>query len=112
VTSSRERRKGTGGESELRRYLADIFPFLRRTPASANWDLEQPSFHVSKPPLEMLATRPDNGRWLVTMDVDTLRTLVDGQDMRRRGEVHIEVKRHKAFALHSIWESKFGKGKK
>jgi hypothetical protein len=105
---NKPRAKGTGGESELRRYLADIFPYLRRTPASADWDLEQPALYDGEP-LTFLATRPDNGRWLMTMDLDTLSTIVGERDMRLFGDVRIEVKRHRAFALHSIWEQKFGR---
>ena len=93
---SKSKQKGTGGETELLRRLA--IPGLRRTPASSKHDLE-----VDGPDcVYALATRPDRGRWLITIDVDSFLRLYGGQALK------IEVKRYRKFRHHTIWEEKFG----
>jgi hypothetical protein len=110
------KKKGTGGETELLRLLE--IKGMVRTPPASPWDLERPELLpdldwqpadvtiVPDPPLNALATRPDNGKWLVTVDLDTFRELV-----RRSfwtGPIRVEVKRYARFALHGIWAKKFG----
>lgn len=99
--------KGTGGETELRVLLMDDMPGLVRTPASSVVDLYQPGTSRGDPYIEVLATRPDKGQWLMTM------SLADFQKLWRLADPHegvaIEVKRFKKFAHHSIFEGKFGK---
>jgi hypothetical protein len=97
------KRKGTGGETELRRLLEALFdrPFRRTAPGSA-WDLEAEG-HVTDPPICVLATRPDNGRWLVSMTPEGWL----GDPFA--AEIRVEVKRYARFAHHMIYESKFGR---
>jgi hypothetical protein len=114
------KKKGTGGETELLRLLS--INGMVRTPPASPWDLERPGTFddeawadgydltdvtiMPDPPLNALATRPDNGKWLVTVDLDTFRELV-----RRSfwtGPIRVEVKRYARFALHGIWVKKFG----
>lgn len=106
--------KGTGGETELlRRLHAHGWHRFRRTPPGRAWDLEDPGYTgpgAHNKPLELLVTRPDKGQWLVTLRLDDLLAMLDsgkGADDAMR----IEVKRYKKFAIHNIFESKFG-GKK
>jgi len=94
--------KGTGGETELVRALE--LEGLVRTPPGTLWDLELPGL---TPALNVLATRPDRGQWLLTVDLPTFQHLV-GEDACG---LRIEVKRYKRFSLHSIFESKFGRSK-
>ena len=105
--SNPSKQKGTGGETELLRLL-DI-PGLVRTPPATKFDLALPAIASGSPkrPLQLLATRPDRGQWLLTMTVEDFKRLC------RLPWIHgmqIEVKRFKKFAHHSIFESKFGKG--
>jgi hypothetical protein len=109
------KKKGTGGETELLRLLADegYLPFVR-TPPTTTYDLTnaRPN-RLELEPLEVLATRPDRGEWLVTMrlpDFVRLLHMTDeyGSDV---WETHIEVKRYARFSLHTIFNSKFGRGK-
>jgi hypothetical protein len=105
--SNPSKQKGTAGETELLRLLN--LPGLVRTPPATEWDLELPGTHQ----LNILATRPDRGQWLMTMDLDTFMELfefyIDGADtFKRKNGLRIEVKRYARFALHAIWEKKFG----
>lgn len=101
--------KGTGGETELRKLLAKLGLYFHRTPASSAYDLDRgnkPEGH------EVLATRPDHGRWLITMTVEDWAALVLAADALydiKDLPVHIEVKRYRKFAHHTIYESKFGR---
>jgi hypothetical protein len=103
--------KGTAGETELLHELAPYMPGLVRTPPATLWDLEQKGALPSV--TELLATRPDRGQWLVTMTLDEFKALwlvvTDAVDQSRLPEVRIEVKRYARFALHSIFEKKFGR---
>ena len=97
------KKKGTGGETELLRLLAKLpGSTLVRTPASSNVDLARPG---GEPVINVLATRPDRGEWLITMDLETFKTLVWAWE---RSALRVEVKRYARFALHAIWQKKFG----
>ena len=103
------KKKGTEGEVELKAELVETIPGLVRTPPTSYVDLAAPG-ETSKT-LLLLATRPDWGEWLVTMDLSNFRDLFRTAypDGRYAPNVGIEVKRHKSFALHNIWAKKFGR---
>jgi hypothetical protein len=94
------RKKGTGGENEVRLLLETLFgrPF-RRTHAGCEWDLETAD-GAAGAPLFVLATRPDYGRWLVSMDPTDWASDVTTRPIR------VEVKRYARFAHHAIFEKK------
>lgn len=97
--------KGTKGETELKNLLNAAGFWYERTAASSTYDLAQPgSIKVPQEPIEVLATRPDHGMWLMTMPLDDFMYLTVVED-----KVHIEVKRYKRFAHHAIFEKKFGR---
>lgn len=106
------RKKGTGGETELIALLDANGLTMRRTPASSPYDLLREGLGD---PLEALATRPDRGRWLVTLRAEDFAQLVVQRDAnalangRPARPVHVEVKRYARFSLHSIFEGKFGR---
>lgn len=107
MTASKQ--KGTGGETELLRFLNLYNGFkLVRNPPSALSDLSQDGDKGRY--LRILATRPDRGRWLVTMDVQDFAEMVAFQSQHSsiRYMMDVEVKRYKRFSLHSIFEKKFG----
>ncbi len=106
MTASKD--KGTGGERELQRLLETWLPHRawRRTAPTSDWDIETAdSFpgqtgHI----IRVLATRPDHGVWLLSTRLEAF----------AEGDVNVdpiwvEVKRHKAFAHHTIFEDKFGR---
>jgi hypothetical protein len=99
--------KGTGGETELLRLCEKQGLVLYRTPAGASYDLTTRPWPGPEtfPPLEALATRPDQGQWLVTV---RLSDFVESAWPFSQ-EIHIEVKRHVRFALHTTFEGKFGR---
>ena len=109
MTASKQ--KGTKAETELRKLLLQLGLEFHRTAASSLYDLDRgdkPEGH------EVLATRPDNGRWLVTMPVEDWAALVKAADDYydiKDLPIHIEVKRYRRFAIHAIYESKFGRSK-
>jgi hypothetical protein len=102
------KKKGTGGETEFLRLMD--WDGLVRTPPTTEWDLELPGF---RPGIDVLATRPDRGQWLVTIPAVEFRELLLAHlkltDTMPR--LRIEVKRYRRFSLHTIFEGKFGKGK-
>jgi len=101
------RQKGTGGETELLRLL-DI-DGLVRNPSSSLIDLSRPGWN---PALEVLATRPDHGQWLFTMNRRDFQHLVGIFDEVKDPFVQhldIEVKRYSRFAMHSIFEQKYSR---
>jgi Holliday junction resolvase len=106
--SNPPRQKGTAGETELLRTLRSCgFEGFVRTPSSSNYDLDQPGHG---PVIEVLATRPDRGDWLMTIDLtDFVSLLAWATSGYGEGPwaVHIESKRYKRFSLHSIFRSKF-----
>jgi len=104
--SNPPKKKGTGGETELRRNLEAALPGLTRTPPTSTVDLWRPGRDGGRV-FNLLGTRPDRGQWLITMSLDTFRELADG-GVEIEDDVYIEVKRYSRFALHRIWEKKFG----
>lgn len=101
------RKKGTGGETELLGILREDAPTLARTAASSVIDLQR----LGPDPINVLATRPDNGQWLMTTNLDDFRRLLSGKVVLEVG-LNIEVKRYKKFSLHTIFEGKFGRKKR
>ena len=102
MTTSRSKAKGTSGEREVKKALG--WPELRRTAASCAWDLEI----LGESPVEVLATRPDNGRWLVTMTLGDFGALWDCYNKSKPTPgLRVECKRHRAFAVHSIYEDTY-----
>lgn len=101
--------KGTGGETELKGLLRADGIEVRRTPASSIVDLEADGTDSFSGRFEVLATRPDHGRWLVTMTLDDFTTLWSYAEPHQG--LAVEVKRYKKFSLHSIYEKKFGRKK-
>lgn len=108
------KKKGTGGETELMRLLntrTNPRTFVRTAP-TMSFDLCSPGGWPA--PVEVLATRPDKGQWLVTLRLEDFASLLNIADLfdprpESRYEIHVEVKRYKRFSLHSIYEGKFGK---
>jgi len=102
--SNPPKQKGTGAETELKDKI-DMLGLVR-TPPGTKWDLEFRG-NPDMEPLELLATRPDRGEWLITLRLeDSLYILGFGPPYT---PLHIEVKRYKRFAHHKIFEDKFGK---
>ena len=102
--------KGTGAETELKRRLAEYGIEVQRTAASSTYDLDRGAGDEG---LEILATRPDRGEWLVTLrlhDLATLINIADANPLTSAGvlPLHIEVNRYARFALHTIFKNKFG----
>lgn len=109
------RKKGTGGETELVNLLNACFKHAKfqRTPASATYDIEKSGHYdtILDAPLNVLAIRPDRGRWLMMMDLpDWVRVMTAYPDLFEI-PLHIEVKRFQRSAVHSIYEHKFGEKK-
>lgn len=113
------KKKGTAAETELVRLLAERGLHFVRTPASAPYDLTNAVPHrLELEPLEVLATRPDRGEWLVTLRLDDFAPLLRSTSFERGRtvggttepwETHIEVKRYSRFSLHTIFTEKFGR---
>lgn len=109
------KKKGTAAETELRKELMMHGLTFVRTPASSPYDLtNQLPDRLELDPLEVLATRPDRGQWLVTMRLDQFAELLHATDEGPNAypeprETHIEVKRYARFSLHTIFEKKFGR---
>lgn len=99
------KKKGTGGETELLRLFAERGVTLVRTPPGTLWDLEMPG----ESPIQALATRPDRGEWLVTVDLPTFIDMAQALGFVYDVGLRVEVKRYARFALHSIWDKKFGR---
>lgn len=115
--TNRPKAKGTKGETELRILLEEQGLSFRRTAPTFEWDLDnaEPGF-LELYPLEVLATRPDNGEWLMTMRLENFVDLLTAHreltgnlyNVQHVWETHIEVKRYKKFAHHTLFEEKFG----
>lgn len=110
--------KGTDGETELLRLLNErVGPFLlRRSPSGALADLYQDALDGSsafelEDMIDVLATRPDFGEWLVTLRATDLREILYAlwANTGSRLALRIEVKRYKRFSLHTIFAGKFRK---
>mgnify|MGYP001610866215 CR=1 FL=1 len=98
--SNPPRQKGTGGEREVllaieREMCTGV---ASRRPPSSPYDIEVPG--TSGRTIRALATRPDRGEWLVTV---TLKDLVH-LAWHSSDRFEIEVKRHKAFSQHTLWD--------
>lgn len=108
------KKKGTGAETELVNIFAEQDIPLKRTWPGMPYDMYRLDAETNNGgAVDLLATRPDRGQWLVTMRLD------DFFDLLRQAEfvtvpipLHIESKRYARFALHTIFEKKFGKGAK
>jgi len=99
--SNTPKQKGTGGETELTGYLqAAGFPAMRTSPGMKH---DVTIVGDQRHPLEVLATRPDRGFWLMTMRLADFSGLYRGNGR----QAHIEVKRYARFSLHSTFVSKF-----
>lgn len=103
--SNPPRKKGTGAETELKSKLVAEGIDVRRTSAGMKYDLVRTG-QPNEEPIEILATRPDNGRWLMTIDLDDFMWMVNF--LSPETPLQIEVKRYKRFSLHRIFEEKFG----
>ena len=101
--SSKAKAKGTRAETELLRRLNAAGFALRRREAGAEADLRQDGTPGAKEH-KVLATRPDHGQWLFTIDMPTFVAVFSRED-----SLDIEVKRYSRFALHTIYERKFGR---
>ena len=111
---SASKQKGTGGENEVVKLFNEegIMGLLRTSPG-VNYDITRVG---QEPSLQLLATRPDRGRWLVTLDARKFARLLHAADTLSDVLEHpvyprleIEVKRYRRFSLHSIFESKFSR---
>jgi hypothetical protein len=110
--SNPPKQKGTAGETELLRIVRERGFTATRTPASADYDVRMGL--PGDGGLDALATRPDRGQWLVTIRLSDFLDLVQNSESwfsMKNLPVNIEVKRYRRFALHTIFEKKFG-GKK
>lgn len=114
------KKKGTAGETELRSlivaFIVAAYRYIdagtaeravERMPASAGYDLRVLGADGHR--VEVLATRPDRGQWLVTL------RLQDFLDLWNAGQyppdLHIEVKRYARMIWHTIFTGKFGDGR-
>jgi len=77
------------------------WPELRRCAASCEWDLEI----LGENPVEVLVTRPDFGRNLVTMRLDDFAALWEAQT--KKPGLRIECKRYAKMAHHTIFEDTY-----
>jgi len=102
MTASKQ--KGTKGESELVEVFREAGFKVRRTSPGSNHDVEVKG-EIGNPFIEALATRPDRGQWLVSIKLTDFVELLE----IAQGDCDMEVKRHKRFAHHSIYEQKFGR---
>ena len=100
--SNPPRQKGTGGEREIVRAAQGYGLEVRRTPAASRFDVEIRG--GTGRVIDVLATRPDRGQWLASIRLEDLMHLLASHG----DAAHIEVKRFKKFAHHTIFEGKFG----
>lgn len=107
MTASKQ--KGTGGETELLRLLATRGIFVVRKPASAPYDLDRPGTEENDDlTVKVLATRPNRGQWLFTVDLHTFAILINALDFAANvmggvAPLQIEVKRWRSFPQHTLW---------
>jgi Holliday junction resolvase len=94
------RKKGTGYETELVNAFEAEGYVARRMEAGHRFDIEVLGPRLD--PINVLATRPDRGRTLVTVSLEDLFRLIP------MNSLHVEAKRYKRFALHTLYEEKFG----
>lgn len=99
------RKKGTAAEGEVVNRARGAGLTAVRTPAGSTYDVQVQG--STGRTVNVLATRPDRGYWLVTITLDDLIHMLS----QHGDAAHIEVKRYARFSLHSIFDKKFG-GKK
>lgn len=110
MSSTKSKRKGTSGESEIvarwnKYYGREV---ARRTASSGSYDVHVQDGEPKHRPIRVLASRPDHGRWLYSLDQEDFLELFGSYEFAKHTPVLIESKRYRRFALHSIWEAKFG----
>jgi hypothetical protein len=99
------KKKGTKGETDLLRRFLDAGFIARRTAPTLPYDIDVHAHPSMARRVDVLATRPDRGRWLVTITLDEFLDL-----LRYRGYgARVESKRYRHFSLHTIFERKFGR---
>lgn len=98
------KKKGTAAETELLRLLRDYRLSAMRTSPGMEYDIHVTS-ELEDGSVDALATRPDRGQWLVTIPLREFAELLAYRGYGAR----IEVKRYRRFALHTIFENKFGR---
>lgn len=106
MTASKQ--KGTSGELEVLRRLEAIYGtgvVVRTLPASRVDIIATGAY----PTIGVLYTRPDRGRWLVTLSASDFEDLLEFATPIALPRLAVEVKRHAKFAHHSIYEQKLGK---
>lgn len=102
------RQKGTLGEREVLVRLQCIYgeEQVVRTPPSSRVDII--AGDTRDFPIGVLYTRPNRGRWLVTLSASDFEDLLTAFTHPPR--LDVEVKRHARFAHHTIYEAKFKEG--
>ena len=103
---NRPKRKGTSFETEVKRALG--WPGLKRTPPGTKWDIEQ----EGPAPIEVLATRSDRGKTLVSLPLSDFAALYEAYvEKCETPGVRIECKRYArgmpVGMLHKVFEEKF-----
>lgn len=98
------RQKGTGYETEVVNDGLERGLDIVRQPASSTFDLMVRGSTGRF--IDALATRPDRGQSLVTIRLDDFFHLLSEHGDNAR----IECKRYARFALHTIFDKKFGRG--
>lgn len=96
------KKKGTGGETELKRLFESFGLVALRNPAGARTDLNVQPGHDRR--VQALATRPDHGTWLVTVRLHDFFRLIAHAEMG----ADVEVKRYARFAHHTLFEEELG----
>ena len=98
--------KGTGFEREIKNRLEAAGFRVRRTPASARFDLEVEGHPIMEEvePLHALITRPDHGRALVTVSLEDFM----GMLFHSGFYAWLECKRYKKMAHHTLFETEVG----
>lgn len=101
------KKKGTAYETEIARVFdANGFRAERRDQGS-RFDVTVFPSDVPYQVMDVLATRPDRGKTLVSLDLEDFLDLFVGT--LNSIELHVECKRYARFAHHAIYESKFGR---
>lgn len=109
--SNPPKRKGTAEETSIVRRWNEWAGRIiaRRTAASSTFDILVQDGEAIHEPIEVLSTRADRGQRLYTLREDDFLTLWGAYEFARHTPVHIESKRYARFALHTIFEKKFGR---
>lgn len=99
------RKKGTAFELKLLRRFNSAGFVARRMPMGARWDLEVEGTRwngdgLDFEPIRALATEPDRGQTLVTVDLNDFLGLLYYSGLGAR----IEAKKWKQFPHHTLWK--------